>query len=84
MTILNLEGAPRDAIERLLWLSGVREQVARELEAEWQSCYFTARLEQRLDAAENLRLHSHKRIMGWTRAENEARGRGIRWGDRRS
>ena len=84
MTILNLEGAHRDAIERLLWLSGVREQVARELESEWQRAYFTARLEQRLDAAENLRLHSHKRIMGWTRAENEARGRGIRWGDRRS
>jgi hypothetical protein len=84
MTILNLAGAPKDSIKRLLWLSGVREQVARELDSEWQRAYFQARLEQRLDAAENLRLHSHKRVMAWTRAENELRGRGVRWGDRRS
>jgi hypothetical protein len=83
MSILNLDGAPTDAIKRLMWLSGVREQVAQELDTEWRRAYFTARLEQRLDVAESLRYHSHKRIMAWTRAENEARGRGIRWGDRR-
>lgn len=81
--LLNLDGMPHDALERLLWLSGVMEQVNRELEPEWQRAYYDARLQQRLDAAEALKLHSHKRIMTFTRRENNSRGRGVRWGDRR-
>jgi hypothetical protein len=81
--ILDLTGLPHDALERLLWLSGVMEQVQDEMKVEWQRAYYDARLQQRLDAAEALGLHSHKKVMAFTRAENNARGRGVRWGDRR-
>lgn len=83
MIVLNLEDIPTDALERLVWLSGVAEQVKAELDAAWQSTYFEVRFTGRLEEAERLALHSHKRIMAWTRAENEARGRMIRWGDGR-
>lgn len=81
--ILDLSEAPADPIERLMWLGGVLEQVNKELDPQWQDAYFHARLESRLDAALDLDLHSPKRIMAWTRAGNEARGRMVRWGDRR-
>lgn len=83
MGILNLDSAPDEPLERLAWLGGVREQVAAEMEHEWRRAYFTLRLEGRLDQAASLLLHSHKKIMAFTRAENEARGRLIRWGDHR-
>jgi len=82
-SILDLTDMPDDAIERLLWLGGVEEQVTAELEPEWQDAYFDARLQGRLDQAEALALHSHKRVMAYTRAGNERRGRLIRWGDKR-
>lgn len=81
--LLNLNDAPTDHLERLVWLSGAREQVIHELELEFRRLYFQLRLDGRLDEAEHLGLHSHKRIMAWTRAENESRGRMIRWGDKR-
>lgn len=81
--ILDLSDLPHDALERLLWLSGVMEQVKAELEPEWRKAYYDARLQQRLDAAEALGFHSHKRVMAYTRAENNARGRTVHWGDRR-
>jgi hypothetical protein len=79
--ILNLYDAPDDPIERLMWLSGVREQVEREMTGEWREAYFTARLTGRLPEALALRLHSRKRVMAWTRQGNELRGRMVRWGD---
>ena len=81
--ILNVKDAPQDALERLIWLGGVLEQVHRELDPLWQRAYFEARFTGRLDEAEDLRFHSHKRIMAFTRAENERCGRQIRWGDGR-
>jgi len=81
--ILNLDDAPTDALQRLVWLNGVLEQVYRELDPAWQTAYFDARFTGRLDQAEQLGFHSHKRIMAYTRAENEKRGRQIRWGDKR-
>lgn len=75
--------APADPIERLVWLGGARKSFEDQIEPLWQSAYFEARLTQRLDSALHLRLHSRKRIMAWTRAENEARGRQIRWHDGR-
>ncbi len=81
--ILNLEDAPTDPVERIAWLSGVKKQVQTELEAEFQQAYFWARLSGRLDAALSLRQHSQKRVMAYTRAENEARGRLVRWNDGR-
>lgn len=83
MAILNLEQAPDDPIQRLAWLGGVMDAVRNELDAEFQEAYFWARWTGRLDEALHLNLHSRKRILAWTRAENEARGRMIRWGDRR-
>jgi len=81
--ILNTKDAPTDAIERLIWLGGVMKQVHDELDPMWQQAYFDARFTGRLDQADSLGLHSHKRIMQYTRAENEKRGRQIRWGDRK-
>ena len=83
MSLLNLSEAPEDPIERLLWLSGVKTQVQRELDREFQLAYFWCRFTGRLDEAERLALHSHKRIMAFTRSENEARGRMVRWNDKR-
>lgn len=80
-SILNLDQAPEDSIERLMWLSGVEAAVKTALDKEFQSAYFYARFSQRLDAALSLHLHPEKRVLAWTRAENEARGRAIRWGD---
>lgn len=80
-SILNLADAPSDSLERLLWLSGVAEEAKRELDSEFQETYFNARLERRLDAALELSLHRPRRVLAWTRAENERRGRSVRWGD---
>lgn len=80
-SLLNLDDAPRDHLERLLWLSGVERRVRTELEAEYQRVYFETRVEGRLPAALALKLHSSKKALAWTRAENEARGRLVRWGD---
>lgn len=72
---------PTDSLERLIWLQQTMARLEREAEAEYQRLYFTLRLEQRLDVAQSLGLHSHKKIMAYTRAENESRGRMVRWGD---
>lgn len=81
--ILNLRDAPDDPIERLVWLGGVDEQVKAEMDWQWQEAYFWARFTGRLDAALALGLHSRKKVMAYTRAENENRARMIRWGDGR-
>lgn len=82
-TLLDLSSAPDEPWRRLIWLSGVNEQVRAELDSEYRRIYFDLRLEGRLDEAINYEAHSYKRIMAFTRAENEARGRQVRWGDRR-
>lgn len=81
--ILDVSDAPEDPIERLVWLGGVAEQVEREMKAHWEETYFWARFSGRLDAALKLGLHSHKKVMAYTRAANENRGRLVRWGDHR-
>lgn len=80
--ILNLSEAPNDPIERLLWLSGVREAVTDELEAEFARTYYTARLQGRLQAAILAGPYAKKRVLAFTRHENQKRGRTVRWGDR--
>lgn len=82
-SILNLKAAPQDPIERLVWLGGVMEQVRNELDDAFAEAYFWARFTGRLDAAMNLRLHSRKKVMSYTRHVNNARGRQIRWNDGR-
>lgn len=80
---INLTDPPTDPIERLVWLSGAKEAFDNQITPMWQTAYFEARQTGRLDAALNLRLHSRKRVMSWTRAENERLGRQWRWGDGR-
>lgn len=81
MAILNLGEAPHDPLERLLYLSGVREAALRELDEAYQRAYYEARLSGRFDAALSLGLHSKKRALRWTRRENNANMRLIRWND---
>jgi hypothetical protein len=83
MLTMDFSEAPTDPIERIVWLSGVQEVVDRELNAAFQKAYFEARQTGRLDAALRLGYHSHKKVMGYTRHENERRGRMLKWGDGR-
>lgn len=81
MSILNLDEAPHDPIERLLWLGGVREAAERELDEAYQRAYYEARLSGRFAAALSLGLHSRKAALRFTRRENNANRRIVRWGD---
>jgi hypothetical protein len=80
-SLLNLDDAPRDPIERLLYLSGVREQVGKELDEAFGSAYFEARLQDRLEAAIAAGPYARKRVLAYSRAENQRRGRTVRWND---
>ena len=79
--LVNFDECPTDPIEALMWLSGVKEQVTKELNTAWQHAYYEARITQRFDTALNLGYHSRKRALAFTRAENELRGRSVHWGD---
>jgi ribosomal protein L15E len=79
--LLRLDDAPSDPIERVIWLSGVKEQVNKELDAAFEDAYFEARMQQRLDAAITAGPHAKKRVLAYTRRANEKRGRTVRWGD---
>jgi len=82
VSILNLNEAPSDPIERLLWLSGVKEAVTSELETEFAKTYYNARLQGRLQSAILAGPYAKKRVLAFTRQENQKRGRTVRWGDR--
>jgi hypothetical protein len=82
--LLDLSRAPDDPIERIVWLDGVMEQVRDELDEAFSEAYFWARFTGRLDAALALKRHSRKRVMAYTRAMNNQKGRQIRWNDGRS
>lgn len=79
--IIDFSEAPHDPIERLAWLSGAKSAFDAKVAAMWQAAYFDARLTGRFQPALDLRLHSRKRALAMTRAENERRGRPMRWGD---
>lgn len=79
--LLNLDDMPTDPIERIMWLTGVKEQSAAELDAQFAEAYFEARLQHRLDTAIAAGPYARKRVLAYTRHENQKRGRSIRWGD---
>ena len=81
MPLLNLDDAPRDPIERIMWLSGVMAQAKQELDAELGAAYFEARLQRRLDDAVSAGPYARKTVLALTRRENEKRGRTVRWAD---
>lgn len=78
---IDFSDAPHDPVKRLLWLSGAKEAFDTQVTAMWQAAYFEARLSRRFKVALDLGLHSRKRAIAFTRAENERRGRPIHWGD---
>jgi hypothetical protein len=78
---IDFTDAPHDPLERLLWLSGAKAAFDAQVSSEWQAAYFDARLTGRFGPALDLNLHSRKRALAFTRAENERRGRPMRWGD---
>lgn len=78
---VDFSAAPHDPIERLVFLSGAKEAFDAQVETEWRRAYYEARLTGRFKAALELNLHSRKRALAFTRAENERRGRGLHWGD---
>ena len=79
--ILNLESCPHDPIEAIMWLDGVQAQVRDELELAYAKAYYEARIQGRFPAALDTGRASRKRALALTRAENERRGRTVRWGD---
>lgn len=81
MRLLNLDDCPSDPIEAVMWLSGVREQVGKELDEAFGAAYFEARLQHRLEAAVTAGPYAKKRALAYTRAENQRRGRAVRWND---
>lgn len=50
-----------------------------EVDRQWASLYFDARLDGDFDAVVRLGPHSRTQALAMTRAENERRGRKIRW-----
>jgi len=79
--IIDFSNAPHDPIERLVWLGGAKEAFDLQMEQMWRNTYFEARMTGRFQAALDLRLHSKKRALAFTRSANEGRGRSMRWGD---
>lgn len=79
--ILNLSDMPEDPLERLLWLSGVKQAVARELDDAYADAYAQARLTGRFEMALSLGLHGKKRALALTRRWNNNQARMVRWGD---
>jgi hypothetical protein len=82
MDILDLSNAPDDNLERMIWLSGVEKKVSSELQAERERLVFEIRLQEQLPALLEMALYPPTTLLRWCRAENERRGRPIRWGDR--
>ena len=80
---IDFTDAPQDPIERLVWLDGAKQVFDQQVQMQWQRAYFEARQTGRLEAALTPHLHSRKRIMAYTRAENERTGRQWRWNDGR-
>lgn len=79
--LLNLDDAPKDPAERLLWLSGVHEAVTSELDQAWAETYASLRQDGRFEWALRQGFHSRYRALKFTRQFNESRGRMIRWND---
>lgn len=79
--ILRTDDMPEDPIEAIIWLDGVKEAVQVELDQHYQRAYYMARLTRRFPEALRLGRTSRKRALQYTRRENEANGRTVRWND---
>lgn len=81
MAILNLEDLPSDPLERLIWLGGVKDAVASELDDAYAEAYAEARLRGLFDTALQFGPYGKKRALALTRRWNNTQARMIRWGD---
>jgi len=72
-----LDEAPPDPILRIAWI----KQAESVLDAELSKCLFDARLRNRFEEARLEAGLARKPAVARTRAENERRGRQIRWHD---
>jgi hypothetical protein len=81
MALLNLDAAPDDPIERIMWLSGVLNRAETELDEQLAKAYYEARLQRRLEPAISAGPYNRKKVLALTRRENERRGRSVRWND---
>jgi hypothetical protein len=74
-----LDGGPSDPVERVQWLARLHRKVNTAITKEFQVLYYEARRAGRLDDVIEVSPHSVTQIFRFTRAENEALGRGVRW-----
>lgn len=81
MAILRTDQLPKDPIDQIIWLDGVKRAVESELDLLYEDAYFQARLTRRFEAAVEAGRASRKRALAWTRRANERRGRSVRWND---
>ena len=58
-------------------------EISRRTTKASRAAYFALRLQNRLTEAFDLGLHSPTKVLTYTRQENEARGRLVRWNDQR-
>lgn len=79
--MLDLSQAPSDPVARVMWLSGVKARVNAELDDAFGDAYFTARLQGQLENAISAGPYARKRVLAYTRHENERRGRTVKWND---
>lgn len=79
--MLDLSHAPKDPVERVIWLDAVMEVVRAELELAYAEAYYEARLQRRFDAAVQAGRTAKKSALRLTRQENVRRGKTVRWGD---
>lgn len=67
-------------LQQIADLAVERDKMLADYDAQFQRLYFQARMQGQIKSAIDMGLHSRKQIMKFTRAENEALGRAIRWG----
>lgn len=79
--MLDLSHAPKDPVERVIWLDGVMEVVRAELDEAYAEAFFQARLERRLEAAVAAGRTPMKTALRLTRRLNNRQQRMIRWND---
>lgn len=79
--ILNLSEAPRDAAERLVWLTGVKQAALTELDLAYAETYATLRREGRFEWAVAQKFHGKKKALAYTRMWNRLKGGLTRWND---
>lgn len=79
--ILDLSRAPKDPVERIVYLDTVLAKAREEVEDALAQAYFEARLEGRMATAVVYGVSSMKRALMFTRRVNQQRGRAVRWND---